>query len=47
MKLPKNTLALLEDFWAEEYESDYRRFIEIEKSTNVSANTSLAVNNKM
>jgi hypothetical protein len=31
MKLPKDVLALLEEFWAEEYESDYRRFVEIEK----------------
>ena len=33
MKLPKDILALLDDFWAEEYESDYRRFIELEKTT--------------
>jgi hypothetical protein len=30
MKLPENVLALLEEFWAEEYESDYRRLFEIE-----------------
>ena len=30
MKLPKDVLPLLEEFWAEEYESDYRRLFEIE-----------------
>jgi len=30
MKLPENVLALLEVFWAEEYETDYRRLFEIE-----------------
>lgn len=28
MELPKDLLAILEAFWAEEYESDYRRFVE-------------------
>ncbi len=43
MKLPKDVLPLLEVFWAEEYESDYRRLfeIEIEKPTKTSAKTSL------
>ena len=31
MELPEDVLQLLEVFWAEEYESDYRDFIEIEK----------------
>jgi hypothetical protein len=31
MKLPTNTLARLEEFWATEYESDYRRFIKLEE----------------
>ena len=43
MKPPKNVLAVLEEFWAEEYESDYRRLFEfeIEKPTKTSAKTSL------
>jgi hypothetical protein len=28
MELPKDILATLEEFWTEEYESDYRCFIE-------------------
>jgi len=40
MKLPKHTLAKLEDFWAREYESDYQRFIEIEELPKGSAGTS-------
>jgi hypothetical protein len=30
MKLPENVLALLENFWVEEYETDYRHLFEIE-----------------
>ena len=26
MKLPTNILGVLEDFWADEYESDYGRY---------------------
>ena len=38
MKLPKDALPILEEFWAEEYEFDYRRLfeIEIEKQAKVS-----------
>ena len=35
MKLPEDVLPLLEVFWAEEYESDYRDFIEIEKENKL------------
>jgi hypothetical protein len=38
MKLSEKRLAILEEFWAEEYESDYRRFIE--KPAKVSTKTS-------
>ncbi len=31
MELPKDLLAILEEFWTEEYESDYRRFIKRNK----------------
>jgi hypothetical protein len=31
MELPKDLLAILEEFWTEEYESDYRRFIKKNK----------------
>jgi len=30
MKPPKNVLAALEEFWAEEYESNYQHLFEIE-----------------
>jgi hypothetical protein len=29
MKLPEDALAILEEFWAHEYESDYWRFIKL------------------
>ncbi len=42
MKLPKNVLALLEEFWVKEYESDYRHLFEIkiENPAKVSTKTS-------
>ena len=42
MKLPEKCLAILEAFWAEEYESDNRRFIEtpVKVSTKISTKTS-------
>jgi hypothetical protein len=35
MKLPEDALTILEEFWAREYESDYWRFIKIEKHQKV------------
>jgi hypothetical protein len=41
MKIPEDILVALEEFWTEEYESDYLHF-GIEKPTKVSVKTSLS-----
>ena len=41
MELPKDVLGILELFWADEYESDYWRFIEDEKPAQTPAKASL------
>lgn len=44
MKIPEDVLAALEDFWAEEYESDYVH-VDIENSPEVSATNTLLLTN--
>jgi len=46
MELPEDVLPLLEVFWAEEYESDYRDFIEIEKENKLLTQINTGETNK-